>query len=87
MRFRPIGERVLVKRKEEKRTKGGIIIPDTRKEKPLEGTVMAIGEEITNIKPGDTVLFGKYSGSDIVVDGEDYILLLIEDVSGVLEDE
>jgi chaperonin GroES len=87
MRFRPLGERVLIKRKEEKTTKTGILIPETTKDKPLEGTVIAVGEEVSNIKAGDNVLFGKYSGNDIIVDGVDYILLLNEDVSGVLESE
>jgi chaperonin GroES len=87
MRFRPLGERVLVKRKEEKATKTGILIPETTKEKPLEGTVVAVGEEVTNVNVGDSILFGKYSGSDIIVDGENYILLMIEDVSGVLDPE
>ncbi len=87
MRFRPLGERVVVKRKEEKTTKSGILIPETTKEKPLEGTVVAVGEEVTNLSEGDTVLFGKYSGSDITIDGEDFILLLNEDITGVLEDK
>ena len=87
MRFRPLGPRVVVKRKDEKTTKNGIIIPDNSKEKPLEGTVMSIGDEVENIKVGETVLYGKYSGSDITIDGEDYILLMTEDVQGILDPE
>ena len=87
MRFRPLGPRVVVQRKDEKTTKTGIIIPDTSKEKPLEGIVMSIGDEVENIKVGETVLYGKYSGSDITIDGEDYILLMTEDVQGILDPE
>ena len=87
MRFRPLGPRVVVKRKDEKTTKTGIILPDNSKEKPLEGTVMSIGDEVENIEIGETVLYGKYSGSDITIDGEDYILLMLEDVQGILDPE
>lgn len=87
MRFRPLGERIVVRRTDEKTTKSGIILPDNSKEKPLEGTVMSIGDEVENIKIGETVLYGKYSGSDITIDGEDFILLMTEDVQGILDPE
>ena len=87
MRFQALGDRVLVKRKEEKTTKTGIIIPDNVKEKPLEGEVMSVGEGVEAISVGDTILFGKYSGSDIVIDGEDFIIMLKEDVVGIMKDE
>ena len=94
MAFRPLGDRVLVKRvKEEEKTKGGIIIPDTAKEKPLEGEVIAIGngkvlEDGTvrklDVKVGDRVLIGKYSGTEVKVDGEDRLILREDDILGVL---
>ena len=88
MRFRPLGPRVVVKRNEDKTTKTGIIIAtDASKDKPLEGTVVSIGDEVENIKVGETVLYGKYSGNDITIDGEDYILLMTEDVQGILDPE
>jgi chaperonin GroES len=95
MKFRPLQDRVLVKRvKEEEKSKGGIIIPDTAKEKPVQGTVVAIGngkvlEDGTvrkvEVKPGDTILFGKYSGSEVRIDGEDHIIFREEDILGVVE--
>ena len=95
MSFRPLHDRILIKRIEEKETaKGGIIIPDTAKEKPQEGEVVAVGsgkkEKDGNIVPldvkaGDRILFGKYSGSEIKMDDEDYLILREEEVLGILE--
>jgi len=95
MKIRPLGDRILVKRiKEEEQTKGGIIIPDTAKEKPQEGRIVAVGKgKMTeagklvapDVKAGDTILFGKYSGSEIKVDGEEHMIMREEDVLGVLE--
>ncbi|MGN6062639.1 co-chaperone GroES [Brevundimonas diminuta] len=94
MAFRPLGDRVLVKRvEEESKTKGGIIIPDTAKEKPQEGEVVAVGPGVRDedgkfvaleLKPGDRVLFGKWSGSEVKIDGEDLIIMKESDVLGVL---
>jgi chaperonin GroES len=93
MNVRPLSDRVLVKRvEEEETTKGGIIIPDTAKEKPQQGKVVAIGEgklldNGTRIKPavkvGELVLFGKYSGTEIKVDGHEYLILREDDIFGV----
>ncbi len=93
MNVRPLSDRVLVKRlEEEETTKGGIIIPDTAKEKPQQGKVMAVGEgklldngtRITpGVKVGETVLFGKYAGTEIKVDGEEYLILREDDIFGV----
>ena len=93
MNVRPLSDRVLVKRlQEEETTKGGIIIPDTAKEKPQQGEVIAIGDgklldngtRITPaVKPGEVVLFGKYAGTEIKVDGEDYLILREDDIFGV----
>jgi chaperonin GroES len=95
MKIRPLQDRVLVQRvQEEERTKGGIIIPDTAKEKPQEGKVVAVGKgkvgdngKLTplDVKAGDKILFGKYSGSEIKLDGEDYLIMREEDILGVLE--
>jgi chaperonin GroES len=95
MKIRPLGDRILVKRiKEEEQTKGGIIIPDTAKEKPQEGRIVAVGKgKLTEtgklvapeVKAGDTILFGKYSGSEVKVDGEEHMIMREEDVLGVLE--
>jgi chaperonin GroES len=95
MKIRPLGDRVLVKRlKEEDRTKGGIIIPDTAKEKPQEGRVVAVGKGKVNddgrlipteVKAGDKILFGKYSGSEVNIDGEEHLIMREEDVLGILE--
>ena len=95
MAFRPLGDRVLVKRvEEEEKTRGGIIIPDTAKEKPAEGEVIAVGngrydEKGTlrplTVKKGDRVLFGKYSGNEIKIDGVDHLILREDDILGVLE--
>ena len=95
MKFRPLGDRVLVKRvEEEERTKGGIIIPDTAKEKPQEGEVVAVGpgardEDGKHIQPevnaGDRILFGKWSGTEVKIDGEDLLIMKESDIMGVLE--
>lgn len=95
MKFRPLQDRILVKRvKNEERTLGGIIIPDTAKEKPQEGEVIAVGNGkksddgklmAVELKKGDRILFGKYSGTEIKVEGEEHLILKEEDVLGVLE--
>jgi chaperonin GroES len=94
MKVRPLHDRILLKRIEEKESiKGGILIPDTAKEKPQEGLVVAVGngkilENGTRIslevKEGDRVLFGKYSGTDIKLDGEEYLIVREDDVLGIL---
>jgi len=92
--MRPLHDRVIVKRiEEEEKTKGGIIIPDTAKEKPQEGRVVAVGpgrqEDGKLIKPevkeGDRILFGKYSGTEIKLDGEEHVIMREEDILGVIE--
>jgi len=93
MNVRPLSDRVLVKRlEEEETTKGGIIIPDTAKEKPQQGKVVAIGDgklldngtRITPaVKVGETVLFGKYAGTEIKIEGEEYLILREDDIFGV----
>jgi chaperonin GroES len=95
MKIRPLSDRILVKRiKEEDKTKGGIIIPDTAKEKPQEALVLAVGKGkmaesgkllVPDIKAGDRILFGKYSGSEITFDAEDHLILREDDILGVLE--
>jgi chaperonin GroES len=95
MKIRPLQDRVLVKRiAEEEKTKGGIIIPDTAKEKPQEGKVIAVGKGKANdqgkiiplqVKVGDKILFGKYSGSEIKIDGEEHLIMREEDILGVIE--
>jgi len=94
-KFKPLQDRILVKRLEEKETKkGGIIIPDTAKEKPQEGDVLAVGPgKVTDdgklqrlsVKVGDTILFGKYAGSEVKLGDEDYLILREEDVLGILQ--
>ena len=94
MSFRPLGDRVLVKRvEEEAKTKGGIIIPDTAKEKPQEGEVVAVGSGTRNdkgevvaldVKAGDRILFGKWGGTEVKIDGEDLLILKESDVLGVI---
>jgi len=94
MQVRPLHDRILLKRIEEKESqKGGIIIPDTAKEKPQEGLVVAVGNgkilengtKLTlEVKEGDRVLFGKYSGTEIKVDGEDYLIFREDDLLGIL---
>ena len=95
MKFRPLGDRVLVKRvEEETKTKGGIIIPDTAKEKPQEGEVVAVGPGARNdkgdivaldVKAGDRILFGKWSGTEVKVDGQDLLIMKESDILGVVE--
>lgn len=95
MKLRPLNDRILVKRvAEEEKTKGGIIIPDTAKEKPGEGKVVAVGngqigpdgDRIpVDMKKGDRILFGKYSGQEIKVEGEEYLIMREEDVLCVIE--
>ena len=95
MKFRPLHDRVVVKRLEgEEKTKGGIIIPDTAKEKPQEGEVIAVGpgargEDGTlhplDVKTGDRVLFGKWSGTEVKIDGEDLMIMKESDIMGIIE--
>jgi chaperonin GroES len=95
MGIRPLHDRVLVQRvKEEEKTKGGIIIPDTAKEKPIEGKVVAVGNgkvldngEVRklDVKKGDRILFGKYSGTEVKVDGEEHLILREDDILGIVE--
>ncbi|MCV6607572.1 MAG: co-chaperone GroES, partial [Campylobacterales bacterium] len=79
MNFKPLGERILVERKEEEtKTASGIIIPDNAKEKPLQGTVVAVSnavEKAGEVKVGDEVMFGKYGGTEVSIDGKDYLVL------------
>ena len=94
MNFRPLQDRVLVRRiEEEEKTKGGIIIPDTAKEKPMEGEVIAAGPGARgddgklnplDVKVGDRVLFGKWSGTEIKIDGEDLVIMKESDVMGIV---
>ena len=94
MSIRPLHDRVLIKRvEEEQKTKGGIIIPDTAKEKPAEGKVIAVGNgkvlddgkvQPLEVKKGDRVLFGKYSGTEVTVDGEELLMMREEDILGVV---
>ena len=95
MKFRPLHDRVLVRRVEqEEKTAGGIIIPDTAKEKPMEGEIIAVGSghkaedgKVTalDVKAGDFVLFGKWSGTEVKVDGEDLLIMKESDILGVIE--
>jgi chaperonin GroES len=95
MKIRPLQDRVIVKRvAEEEKSKGGIIIPDTAKEKPQEGKVIAVGKgkvgddgkvRPLDVKAGDRILFGKYSGTEIKIDGEEHLILREDDILGVLE--
>ncbi|MDY0322250.1 MAG: co-chaperone GroES [Arcobacteraceae bacterium] len=86
MKFQPLGERVLVQRvEEEKKTASGIIIPDNAKEKPQRGEVKAVSAKVENISVGDTVVFGKYGGTEISIDGTDYLVLDQKDILGVLK--
>jgi chaperonin GroES len=87
--IKPLQDRVLVKPADaEEKTAGGIIIPDTAKEKPQKGTVMAVGpgkkDEPTTVKTGDSILYGKYSGTEITVDGEDYLIMRESDILAVV---
>jgi chaperonin GroES len=93
--FRPLHDRVVVKRvKEEEKTKGGIIIPDTAQEKPQEGEVIAVGPGVRDedgerialdVKAGDRILFGKWSGTEVKIDGEDLLIMKESDIMGVIE--
>jgi chaperonin GroES len=95
MKFRPLGDRVVVRRiKEDQKTAGGIIIPDTVAEKPQEGEVISVGPGAldesgkrvpSEVKAGDYVLFGKWSGTEVKVDGEDLLIMKESDIMGVLE--
>ena len=94
MKFRPLHDRVVVKRIEgEEKTKGGIIIPDTAKEKPQEGKVIAVGSGVRkdngeiaplDVKAGDRVLFGKWSGTEVKIDGQDLLIMKESDIMGVV---
>jgi chaperonin GroES len=95
MKIRPLQDRILVKRiEEEEKTKGGIIIPDTAKEKPSEGKVVAVGKGKVNedgklmpldVKKGDRILFSKYSGTEVNIEGDEHLIIREDDVLGVLE--
>jgi chaperonin GroES len=95
MAIRPLHDRILVKRvKEEEKTKGGIIIPDTAKEKPVEGKVVAVGngkvlengeQRKLEVKKGDRILFGKYSGTEVKLDGDELLILREDDVLAIIE--
>ncbi len=95
MKFRPLHDRIVVRRIEaEQKSAGGIIIPDTAKEKPQQGEVIAVGPGARNeagqivtldVKPGDIVLFGKWSGTEVKIDGEDLLIMKESDIMGVLE--
>ncbi len=95
MKFKPMKDRILAKRIEgEAKTKGGILIPDTAQEKPLEGSVLAVGKgKVTDdgklqpmeVQKGDRILFGKYSGTEIVIDGQELVILREDDVLAVME--
>ncbi|NJM36122.1 MAG: co-chaperone GroES [Rhodomicrobium sp.] len=95
MKFRPLHDRVVVRRTEEEtKTAGGIIIPDTAKEKPIQGEVVAVGpggrDEAgrlvpLNVKPGDRVLFGKWSGTEVKIDGKELLIMKESDIFGVIE--
>ena len=95
MQFRPLHDRVLVRRLEEdEKTAGGIIIPDTAKEKPMQGEVLAVGPGNRNeagkvapldVKPGDRIIFGKWSGSEIKMNGEELLIMKESDIMGIIE--
>ncbi|MGB9628975.1 MAG: co-chaperone GroES [Thermodesulfobacteriota bacterium] len=95
MKIRPLQDRVIVKRlEEEEKTKGGIIIPDTAKEKPQEGKVIAVGKgKVTedgkviplDVKVGDRILFAKYAGTEVKIEGEEHLIMREEDILGVIE--
>lgn len=94
-KFRPLQDRILVKRTAaEEKSKGGIIIPDSAKEKPIEGEVIAVGNgkvlddgktRNPEVKPGDKILFGKYSGTEIKIEGDEHVILREDEILGVLE--
>ena len=95
MKIRPLQDRVIVKRiEEEAKTKGGIIIPDTAKEKPMEGLVISVGKGKTaddgklikpDVKAGDRILFGEYSGTEVKIDGDELLIMREDDILGILE--
>jgi chaperonin GroES len=95
MKIRPLQDRLIVKRvEEEEKTKGGIIIPDSAKEKPMEGKIIAVGKgklledgkiHPLDVKAGDRVLFGKYAGTEVKIDGEEHLIMREDDVLGVIE--
>jgi len=95
MKFRPLHDRVVVRRVEqEERSAGGIIIPDTAKEKPMEGEVIAVGPGARNekgeivpldVRPGDRILFGKWSGTEVKMDGEELLIMKESDIMGIIE--
>jgi chaperonin GroES len=95
MKIRPLQDRIIVKRiEEEEKTKGGIIIPDTAKEKPMEGKITAVGKgkvledgklQPLDVKVGDRVLFGKYAGTEVKIDGEEHLIMREDDILGVIE--
>jgi chaperonin GroES len=95
MKVRPLHDRVIVKRvEEEEKTKGGIIIPDTAKEKPVEGKVIAVGDGKLaddgkkiplEVKAGDKILFGKYAGTEIQIDGEEHLIMREDDIIAIIE--
>ena len=95
MKIRPLHNRVIVKRKDaDEKTASGIIIPDTAKEKPQEGEVIAVGSGVRtddgtilplDVKKGDVILFGKYAGTEIKIEGEDYLMMTEDDILGVIE--
>jgi chaperonin GroES len=86
MAFQPLGKRVLIERVEEsKTTASGIIIPDNAKEKPLNGKVIAVSEEVKSISVNDTVVFGKYAGSELSLDGKEYLVMEDKDILGILK--
>lgn len=95
MKIRPLQDRIIIKRLEsEEKTKGGIIIPDSAKEKPMEGKVIAVGPGKLNdkgtrvapeVKAGDIILFGKYAGTEIKIDGQEHLILREDDIMGIIE--
>ena len=97
MKIRPLQDRIIVKRlEEEERTKGGIIIPDTAKEKPSEGLIIAVGKGKVlengtqlplDVKKNDRILFGKYAGTDIKIEGDEFLIMREDDVLGVIENK
>ncbi len=86
MKFKPLKDRVFVKYTEEgEKTAGGLYIPDSAKEKPQKGDVEAVGSEVKEIKIGNTILFDKYSGSKVNIDGNEYLIIKEEDILGIIE--
>ncbi len=85
MNFKPLGKRVLVKRlEEENTTSSGIIIPDNAKEKPSQGEVVAVSADVDSLACGDKVVFGKYSGNEVSLNGEKYLVIEVEDIFGII---